>query len=339
VKLSDAWMIFVLLGLTMYIVLDGYDLGIGVLTLLDRDAGRRREIQSLVAWTWDGNESWLVFLALALWSGLPLVTGVALPALYIPLVLMLWSLIARGVALEMIEQHDGWHPFWGPLFGIGSLVAAFCQGAAFGGLVAGFDVHNANFVGGPFTFLHHGYAILAGATAVALYVLAGCAFVYVKTGGETQSRAAWIGRVAVVALAAGTTASWLLASPAGLLVLHPGATARLPIWIVGAGVLAVGLLFALRSFSGDPDARRANRAPLLATLAVYGGGLLLAGGLLYPTLVPPSITVHSAASPHTTLLFLMIGVGVCIPIILTYQAYAYWVFRGKLNARQEATTT
>src|SRR5271163_3725003 len=129
VKLSDAWMIFVFLALTMYIVLDGYDLGIGVLTLIDRDPSRRREMQSLVAWTWDGNESWLVLLALTLWAGLPLVTGVALPALYIPLVLMLWALIARGVALELIDQHDGWHPFWGPLFGIGSLVAAFCQGA------------------------------------------------------------------------------------------------------------------------------------------------------------------------------------------------------------------
>ena len=161
-KLSDAWMIFVLLGLTMYIVLDGYDLGIGVLTLIDRDPSRRREMQSLVAWTWDGNESWLVLLALTLWAGLPLVTGVALPALYIPLVLMLWALIARGVALELIDQHDGWHPFWGPVFGIGSLLVAFCQGAAFGGLVAGFNVNGTTFVGGPFTFLHHGYAILTG---------------------------------------------------------------------------------------------------------------------------------------------------------------------------------
>jgi cytochrome bd ubiquinol oxidase subunit II len=175
VKLSDAWMIFVLLALTMYIVLDGYDLGIGVLTLLDRDDSRRRAMYEQVAWTWDGNESWLVLLALTLWAGLPLVTGVALPALYIPLMLMLRSLIARGVALELIDQHDGWPPFWGKVFGIGSLLAAFCQGAAFGALVAGFNVHGIDFVGGPFTFLHHGYAVLTGLTAVALYVVAGCA--------------------------------------------------------------------------------------------------------------------------------------------------------------------
>jgi cytochrome d ubiquinol oxidase subunit II len=337
-QLSDSWMLFVALALTMYIVLDGYDLGIGVLTLLDRDPHRRRAMHELVAWTWDGNESWLVLLALTLWAGVPLVTGIALPALYIPLTLMLFSLIARGVALELLEHHDGWHPAWGRLFGIGSLVAGFCQGAAFGGLVAGFNVHGDTFAGEPFTFLHHGCAVLTGLTAVALYVVAGSAFVYLKSDGETQLRAARVGRIAVVALAAGTAASWLLASHAGPLTLHPTAAARLPIWIMGAVVLAAGAAFALRSFRNDPRGGRSDRNPIFATLAVYGGGLLVAGGLLYPTLVPPGITVHGAASPHSSLLFLMVGVGLVIPIILTYQAYGYWVFRGKINRHQEATT-
>jgi cytochrome d ubiquinol oxidase subunit II len=331
-------MFFVLLALTMYIVLDGYDLGIGVMTLLDRDDGRRREVYELVSWLWDGNESWLVLLALTIWSGLPLVMGIALPALYIPLVLMLWSLIARGVALEMIDQHGGWHPFWGKVFGIGSLLAGFCQGAAFGGLVAGFDVHGTAFVGGPFTFLHHGYAVLTGLTAVALYMVAGSAFVYRKTDGETQLRAARTGRIAAAALAVGTVASWLLISAAGPVVLHPGAAARLPIWIVGAVVLGGGLVTAFRSFSGDPRARRSDLAPGLATLAVYGGGLLVALGLLYPYVLPPQITVHEAASPYNSLLFMTVALIVLIPIILTYQAYSYWVFRGKVDVAQEVST-
>jgi cytochrome d ubiquinol oxidase subunit II len=338
-RLSDAWMIFVLLALTMYVTLDGYDLGIGVLTLLDRDDRRRREMHALVAWTWDGNESWLVLLALTLWAGLPLVTGVALPALYIPLMLMLWSLIARGVALELIDQHEGWDPFWGKVFGIGSLLAAFCQGAAFGGLIAGFNVHAGSFAGGPFTFLHHGYAVLTGLTAVALYVVAGSAFVCLKLDGQTRRRVAGAGRIAVVALGGGTLASWLLASSAGPIVLHPGDTTRLPIWIAGAVVLAAGLALAVHSFDADRAGGRPNWAAVLAPLAVYGGGLLLAGGLVYPTLIAPSVTVHNAASPHTSLLFLIIGVGTCIPIILAYQAYAYWVFRAKINARQEVMTT
>jgi cytochrome bd ubiquinol oxidase subunit II len=338
VHLVDVWMIFTVLALTMYIVLDGYDLGIGVLTLLDPDSGRRRQMHELVAWLWDGNESWLVLLALTLWAGVPLVTGVALPALYIPLMLMLFSLIARGVALELIDHHDGWHPAWGRVFGIGSLLAGFCQGAAFGGLVAGFHVHGDTFAGGPFTFLHHGYAALTGLTAVALYLVAGSAFVYLKTGGDTQLRAARIGRIAVVALGVGTVASWLLASGAGPLTLHPGAATRLPIWIAGAVVLAAGLAFALRSFRLDPKGGRSDRNPVLATLAIYGGGLLIAGGLLYPTLVPPDITVDTAASPHSSLLFVVIGVGVVVPIILAYQTFGYWVFRGKFPPEQEAST-
>lgn len=327
-------MFFVVLAFTMYIVLDGWDLGIGVLTLFEHDAARRRQMHELVSWTWDGNESWIVLLALTLWAGVPLVTGVALPALYLALILMLWALIARGVALELIDQHNGWHPVWGRLFGIASLVAGFCQGAAFGGLVAGFEVHHGGFVGGPFTFLHHGYALLTGLTAVVLYVLAGCTYLHARTDGEIRRLAARNGRIAVLALAVGTAASWLLAPVAGPLILHPGAAARAPIWIIGALVLVGGLAVAFGAFSHAGPGGVAWRA-VYGVLAVYAGGLLLAGGLLYPTLVPPSISVHAAASPHTALLFLTIGVGVFIPIILTYQAYGYWVFRGKPQTPRE----
>jgi cytochrome d ubiquinol oxidase subunit II len=335
--LSDLWMAFVFLALTAYVVLDGWDLGIGVLTLFDRDAGRRRDMHSLVSWLWDGNESWLVLVALTVWAGVPLVTGVALPALYIPLILMLFALIARGLALQLIEHNEGWHPLWGPLFGISSLAAGFCQGAAFGGIVAGLNVRGDAFVGGPFTFLHHGYAIVTGLTAVALYVVAGSAQVYLKTGGETRRRAARTGRLAIVALGAGTIASWLLASTAGPLTLHPGATARLPIWIVGAVVLVTGLAFGVRSFRREPQGGSSDRRPWIATLAAYAGGLLVAGGLLYPTLVPPSVTVHEAASPHTTLLFITLAMAALVPLIFVYQAYGYRVFRGKVDANREMT--
>jgi cytochrome d ubiquinol oxidase subunit II len=162
--------------------------------------------------------------------------------------------------------------------------------------------------------------------------------VYLKCGGETQRRAARTGRVAVVALALGTLASWLLASAAGPLTLRPGETARVPIWILGALVLAAGLALAWRSFRSDQAAGRSDRAPWLATLVVYGGGLLVAGGLLYPTLVPPGVTVHEAASPHTTLLFMTIAMAFFTPIVLTYEWYGYRVFRGKVDATQEGST-
>ena len=332
-RLSDGWMIFLLLAFTMYIVLDGYDLGIGVLTLIDRDDGRRRAMYELVAMSWDGNESWLVLLGLALWGGLPLASGIVLPSLYIPMLLVLWSLIWRGVALELISQYPGWHHRWGPAFGVASLIAAFCQGAAFGGLIAGVRVHDGAFAGGPFSFFHHGYAILTGVTATVLYVLAATAWVYLKSDGELQRRVARIGRGATVALGLTTAACWVLLPVAGSTTLSPTTTARLVVWLIGAVVLAAGLVMAYRSFGG-----RSGLAVVSATLAVYAGGLMLLLGLIYPRVVPPSITVHEAASPTSTLVFLLVGVGMFVPVVLTYQAFAYWVFRGKVSIQQETTS-
>jgi cytochrome d ubiquinol oxidase subunit II len=324
-------MIFVAIFLTAYVVLDGYDLGIGMLTGLERNVERRRHMHALVSWLWDGNESWLVMLALAGWAGVPLVFGVALPALYVPLVVMLFALIARGVSVELLDQHEEWHPLWGPVFALASFVAAFCQGAAFGGLIAGLPVRGGKFSGGTFTFLHSGYAVLTGFAAVALYTLAGSAYLYLKSAGEMQLRAARTGRGAIVALALATALSWLLAPVAGPVELHPGAAARLPVWILGAVALAGGLWFTFRALSYHRRDEHAQWTPVVGVLTVYAGGLLSVGGLLYPTLVPPHVTVHSAASPDATLLFVIVAAALIVPIILAYQAYGYWVFRGKVN--------
>ncbi|MEA2618367.1 MAG: cytochrome bd ubiquinol oxidase subunit [Chloroflexota bacterium] len=324
-NVADVWMIFIVLAFGAYIVLDGYDLGVGVLTLLERDDRRRREMYELVARAWDGNESWLVLLAVALFGGLPLAYGIALPALYVPLTLMLLSLIWRGFSIEIIAQYRGWQRGWGLAFGVGSLVAAFSQGAAFGGLAAGVAVHGSSFAGGPFSFLHQGYAVLTGCGAVVLYLLAASAWVYDKSEGELQRRAARAGRVLTLVLAVATAACWALLQPAGTTALDPGAAARLAVWVPGAVVLAGGLAHAHRSFGRHPDA-----GPVAGVLAVYGGGLILAIGLLYPSVVPPHVTVHAAASPAGSLTFLLIGVGLSMPAILAYNAYAYWAFRGKL---------
>jgi cytochrome d ubiquinol oxidase subunit II len=333
-ELSDGWMIFLFLALTMYVVLDGYDLGIGVLTLLDRDDGQRRSMYELVAWLWDGNESWIVLLALCIWAGIPLAAGVALPALYIPVFVMLFSLIARGVSIELIAQQPGWHPLWGRVFGYASLLAAFSQGVAFGGLVAGVTVRDGNFAGDPWSFLHHGYALLTGLTAVALYVFAGAAWVHRRSDGALHRMAGHFGRCAVLALAAGTILCWALLQAAGSTELDAGSASRLPVWLAGAAVLASGLAIAYRSFASG----RGGNAVVISALAVYAGGLAVLLGQLYPTVVPPDITVHAAAAPRASLWFLYVGAGVSIPIILTYQAFAYWVFRGKLPASEKVVT-
>jgi cytochrome d ubiquinol oxidase subunit II len=329
-NVSDVWMIFIGLAFAAYIVLDGYDLGIGVLTLLQRDDRRRREMYELVARAWDGSESWLVLLAVAVWGGLPLAYGLALPSLYIPLTLMLLSLIWRGFSIEIIAQYRAWQRGWGLAFGLGSLVAALAQGAAFGGLVAGVAVRGSSFAGGPFSFLHHGYAVLTGLGAVVLYLFAASAWVYYKSGGELQRWAARRGRVLSLLLAAATVACWALLQPSGTMILDPGSAARVAVWVPGAVMLAGGLAYAYRSFGRHPDA-----GPVEGAFAVYAGGLILALGLLYPYVVPPHVTVHAAASPTGSLTFLLVGVGLSMPAILAYNAYAYWAFRGKLSENDE----
>jgi cytochrome d ubiquinol oxidase subunit II len=328
---ADVWMLFIGFALAAYIVLDGYDLGIGVFTLLDRDDGRRGEIHQLVARAWDGNESWLVLLALAIWGGLPLAYGIALPSLYIPLFLMLLALIWRGFSIEIIAQSRVWPRGWGWAFGLGSLVAAFCQGAAFGGLVAGVAVNGTQFAGGPLSFLHDGYALLTGLAAIVLYMFAASAWVYYKSEGKLQERAARAGRLLTLVLVAATAACWILLQPAGTTSLDPGSALRLAVWVPGAVVLAGGLAYTYGAFGRHPDA-----GPVYGALAVYAGGLIIAAGLLYPYVVPPLITVHAAASPTGSLTFLLIGVGLSMPMIFAYNAYAYWAFRGKLTAARGA---
>jgi len=328
---ADLWAIFIGLSFVAYIVLDGYDLGIGVFTLLERDDRRRRAMYELVARAWDGNESWLVLLAVAFWGGLPLAFGIALPALYIPLILMLWSLIFRGFSIELIAQYRGWQRGWGLAFGLGSLVATLCQGAAFGGLVAGVAVRRGAFAGDPFSFLHHGYAVLTALSVLVLYLFAAAAWVYYNSSGDLQAWAARTGRMVTVLLAAATVACWALLQPAGTTTLDPG-SARVAVWLPGAVVLASGLFYAYRGFGRHPDA-----GPVWGALAVYAGGVLVALGLLYPHVVPPTITVHGAASPSGSLTFLLIGVGLSMPGIVAYNSYAYWAFRGKLPSTEEVT--
>jgi cytochrome d ubiquinol oxidase subunit II len=327
----DVWMLFIGFAFAAYIVLDGYDLGIGVFTLLGRDDRRRRQIYELVARAWDGNESWLVLLALAIWGGLPLAFGIALPSVYIPLFLMLLSLIWRGFAIEIIAQFRGWPRGWGWAFGLGSLVAAFSQGAAFGGLVAGVAVKGTQFAAGPFSFLHNGYALLTGIAAIVLYMFAASVWVYYRSEGNLQEQAAWAGRLLTVLLALVTVACWMLLQPAGTTSLDAGSAVRLAVWVPGALVLAGGLAYTYNALGRHPDAR-----PVYGALAVYAGGLIIAAGLLYPYIVPPSITVHAAASPTGTLTILLVGVGLMMPMIFAYTAYAYYAFRGKLSVARDA---
>jgi cytochrome d ubiquinol oxidase subunit II len=322
--LAVAWFAFIIVGLVLYVTLDGNDLGIGILSMTRRDPGERRELLELVAPVWDGAESWILLIAVGLWGGFPAVTGGLLPAVYLPVIVMLWSLIMRGVAIEMISTGDRRSPRWEWAFMGGSFGAAFAQGVIIGAVVQGIPLGpDSRFVGGSWDFLS-GYTVLTGVAAVILYSLSGAAMVKMRSDDTViRTIAARWGRwlvpmvVAVVALTAGL----LPAEGASNLTL--GQPLRVAL-IVGISVAAATmLLLAWWSFGRPDHDTMAFVGVSLAEMAGVAGLVTLS----YPMILPPSLTIAHAASPSSSLVFLLGGVSLFIPIAAAYNAYAFWVLR------------
>ncbi len=318
------WLIVIALSLLAYVVLDGYDLGVGVLTLFQRDAVSRRRMIAVVGNVWDGNESWLILLAMGLWGGMPDAYATALPGLYLPLVTMVVALIFRGFAVEMALQRPASDRTWTRLFGIGSLVAAFAQGVLFGGLLSGVTVRHQLFAGATWDFFGHGYALLTGLVTVALFSLAGAARLQAKTDGPLRDQMGGAVRRLTLVTAAGAAASAALLPVATTARLYLGGVDR---WLpFGYAVLvaAAGFWTAYRRAGRRPDG-----IPFLAVAAAEAAGLVALLALFYPQIVPPSVTLYSSAASHETLAFLVIAIGLIGPLTIAYHAYANWVFRGR----------
>jgi cytochrome bd ubiquinol oxidase subunit II len=306
--------------LTLYVVLDGYDLGAGIISPLLRHKRDRNQVEQLIATTWDGNESWLVLGAVALYGGLPSAYALTLPLLYLPLLVLLFALIGRGISFELTA--DGDHPVASALFPLCSLLAAFAQGVAIGGVATGLRSGGATFTGGAFDFLTW-YSVLTGFAVVALYATAGAAWLQVKAEDPLRAWAARTGRVTgVVTLALG----------AAVVLTFPGATAASLDWhparvavVVVLGVVAVlAWGVAIGAFGRRPDAR-AWLATVVAEVAAVGAAV----ATLAPVMVPPSLTVREAAGGAGSLNFLLVGVGCCLPVVAAYNIWVYRAFRGK----------
>jgi cytochrome d ubiquinol oxidase subunit II len=318
------WMIVIIFALLAYVVLDGYDLGIGVLTLFQPDAARRREMVEVVGNVWDGNESWLILLAMGLWAGLPDAFATALPGLYIPLLVVIFALIFRGFSVEMTLHRAASDRTWTRLFGVGSLVAAFAQGVLFGGLLSGITVRHQLFAGATWDFFGHGYAVLTGLVTVTLFGLAGAAMLQAKTGGALRDQMADLVRPLSLITVAGVALSAALLPVATSAQLHLGAVDR---WLpFGYAVLvaAGGFWTAYRRAGRAPDL-----VPFLAVTAAEIAGLVALVALYYPQMVPPSVTLYSAAASRDTLAFLVIAISVFLPGTIAYHVYSNWVFRGR----------
>lgn len=320
---ATIWFAVIMFGLVFYVGLDGYDLGIGMLAITQRGDDDRRSLLELVARVWDGNESWILLIALGLWGGFPGALGL-LPALYIPLIVMLFCFIARGVSIEMISNSTGWPRAWGRLFIAGSAGAAFVQGVAIGAVIHGIHLGaGGRFEGGSFDFLS-GYSILTGFTTMALYAVSGAAMVKMRSdNARLAARLQRLGRTLIVVLAVLVVGCVVLLPVAGASTLTLGQPARVVV-IVWAGLGAtVAFLVAWWSLGRSDH-------PNMAFVAVYGAvaaGLAGILALAYPLIVPPGVTIAEAASPPSSLEFMLAGFGMFVPLTAAYNLYAFWVLR------------
>jgi cytochrome d ubiquinol oxidase subunit II len=323
--LIDVWLCFLGLFLTFYVVLDVFDLGIGVLSLFVREDERRGIMMASLGSVWDANESWLVVLGGALFGAFPLAYGIVLNALYLPIMVMIFALIFRGVAFEYREHAQ--RRLWDYAFGIGSLIAALCQGFALGGLIAGPSVSGERFTGGSFDWLSP-FSVLVALGVVFGYVLLGATYLIVKTESEAQRhaiRTAWIAGALMLVAAAGIS----LWTP----LRYPFVAEK---WF-GNGIISAFVippLFAI--FCSAMLARalwkRYEHAPFAWSIGIF---LCSLGGLaasFYPYLVPRGVTAAAAGSDSLTLVIMMLGIGLLIPVMVVYNAYQYAVFRGKVSS-------
>lgn len=322
------WAGLIAFAVLAYIVLDGFDLGIGILFPWGRTEEHRDQMMNTVAPVWDGNETWLVLGGGGLFAVFPLAYAVIMPALYAPIIIMLLALVFRGVAFEFRWKSHARKYLWDWAFAGGSTVATFAQGVALGALVQGIPVANRAYAGGWWDWLTP-FSLLTGFALVVGYALLGATWLILKTDGDVQHLA----RKAAFGLAL------VLLGLIGLVsLLTPFLNAHFMqkwfAWPAMAFVAPVPLLVlvcAYALFKGLAD-----RSSLMPFLAAQGLFALSYIGLLisfFPYIVPSSLTLWQAAAPDNSLRFLLVGAVVLIPIILAYTAYAYWVFRGKVQAK------
>jgi cytochrome d ubiquinol oxidase subunit II len=322
------WAGLIAFAVLAYVLLDGFDLGVGILFSVERGEEDRDVMMNSVAPVWDGNETWLVLGGGGLFAVFPLAYAVILPALYPAIIAMLLALVFRGVGFEFRFRATsaGGRRWWDAGFMAGSALAAFCQGLVLGGLLQGIRVEDRIYAGGWWDWLT-GFTVLCGIAVVVGYALQGACWLIWRTEGPLQYRARGYARaLAVVTLGLIVVVS--LWTP----MLDPAFSAR---WFGWPGIVLtspVPLLVVLvawqfwRGLTAQHDL-----TPLLCAQAWF---VLCYAGLgisLWPMIAPPHITVWEAAAPLASQAFLLVGAVVLIPIILAYTGYAYWVFRGKVR--------
>lgn len=328
IDLPLLWVIIIGFALLMYVVMDGFDLGIGILLPFVEKREDRDTLVNTVAPVWDGNETWLVLGGAGLFAAFPLAYAILLSALYLPLVLMLAGLILRGVAFEFrfkaTERERG---FWDRAFSAGSYIATFFQGAALGAFIEGLPGRTPSQTGGALDWLS-AFSVFTGLGLFVAYALLGATWLFMKTEGPLQERMRVLALRATIALLAviGLVSLW---TP----LTHPAIAARwftlpnlfffspVPLLVLASSAALVWSL-----------ARGREIVPFLLALFILFLGYSGLAISLWPNIVPPDIPFWRAAAPPQSMGFALVGALLIIPIILTYTAWAYYVFRGKVTA-------
>lgn len=323
--LAFIWAGLIAFAVLTYVILDGFDLGIGILFPFAKSEADRDLMMNSVAPVWDGNETWLVLGGGGLFAVFPLAYAVIMPALYMPITLMLLALVFRGVSFEYRWRVQN-KAVWDIAFFCGSIVAAFCQGIALGALVQGIEVTDRAYSGGWFDWLSP-FSMLTGAAVVIGYALLGATWLVLKTENEIQVQmrkyARWLG-IGTLALIGVISLATPFQDP-----VYFDRWFNLPgsLWTMAVPLLMLGLVWAF--FTGLNDQR--DLQPFLCALGFFVISFIGIGVSFYPMMVPPSLTIWDVAAPDASLAFALVGAVVLIPVILGYTAYAYWVFRGKID--------
>lgn len=326
IDLPLIWAGVIAFGIFMYVVMDGFDLGIGILFPFIRDKEERDAMMNTVAPIWDGNETWLVLGGAGLFAAFPLAYSVVLTALYLPLIIMLIALIFRGVAFEFRFKAKRTRYVWDAAFIGGSLVATFAQGVVLGAFVEGIKVADRQFVGGAFDWLAP-FPLFCGAGLVVGYAMLGCAWLLMKTEGRLQHKMykLMLPLTCLLLLFISAVSIWTpLTQPA--IAQRWFTLPNLFYFIPVPTLVAVTVLGIVRAIQLKKD-----KQPFVLTLALIAlayAGLAIS---MWPNIVPPSLSIWDASAPHSSQAFALVGVTIMVPIILIYTAYSYWVFRGKVK--------
>ena len=323
-SLVDFWAAALAVSLLLYVLLDGFDLGIGMLFAVAPNELARRHMMQSISPVWDGNETWLVVAAAVLFGAFPLVYSVLLSAFYLPLLVMLLALILRGVAFEFRYKSLGLRRLWDIGFSGGSFVATFMQGATVGALVQELPMQGSRYVGGQFGWFSP-FALLCGFGLCLGYALLGASWLVYKTETDTRD----LGYRFMPWLLSGVLL-FLLAAAAYALGMQLRVLHR---WVERPAMLALPLL-GLVSCAGLVVAirRRVDWLPLLMTALIFLAAFGTLAASFLPYMVPFSITIDQGASPESSLYFMFWGAGIVVlPITLVYTLVVYWVFKGKVQ--------